>query len=63
MRTAILAVLAAISIVSIGAAANATQWAYAPPANGSTCPASSVFQPTLRARNERARPLGLQVPR
>ena len=31
MRTAIVAVLAAISIVSIGAAANATQWAYAPP--------------------------------
>jgi hypothetical protein len=53
MRTAIVAALAAISIVSIGAAANATKWAYAPPANGSTCPASSVFQPTLlRARTK-----------
>jgi hypothetical protein len=45
MRTAIVAVLAAISIVSIGATANATQWAYTRPANGSTCPAGSFFQP------------------
>ena len=44
MRTAIVAVLAAISIASVSAAANATQWAYAPPSNGS-CPAGSFYQP------------------
>src|SRR5882762_6522930 len=44
MRTGIVAVLAAISIASVSAAANATQWAYVPPSNGSTCPAGSFYQ-------------------
>lgn len=44
MRNAILAVLALISIASFSGIANATQWVYARPAKGHTCPAGSVYQ-------------------